>query len=66
MVYGYNRSVPESVEGNALARSFKKQETTQETPWHMAALDNMLMVKRGNKTSLRALDIPHTGQSSWP
>lgn len=38
----------------------------QETPWHMAALDNMLMVKRGDKTPSRALDIPHTGQSSWP
>lgn len=32
----------------------------------MAALDNMLMVKRGDKTPSRAHDVQHTGQSSQP
>ncbi len=36
----------------------------QEAPWHMAALDNMVMVKRGDKNPSRALDTSHKGQSS--
>lgn len=30
----------------------------------MAALDNMLVIKRGRKTPSRMFDIPHMGQSS--
>lgn len=43
----------------------RKQERMQRTVWHIAAHANMLTIKKGNKKSLRALNILHMGQLSW-
>lgn len=34
----------------------------QRTVWHVAAHANMLAIKKGNKKSLRALNILHVAQ----
>lgn len=58
VVYGYNSLVPAS--RRELIWQDDLENMMQEAPWHIAALHNMLMVKRGDKTPSRPLGIPRT------